>query len=192
MRIDPELLLLDKQKNYDILQGFGTYRDYEANAGDILRRFHFKNEIVNKGLKILNSLPNDKKLVSVHFRLTDYLLLSSLNLESDYYIKAMKMFNKDDYRFVVFSDDLEKTKTMSFLHDYDVSFLSSGEPGVDLFLMTKCNGNIIANSSFSLWGALLNEKKDKRVVCPHDFVGASAKEYLYLNGNYYPCDWIAI
>lgn len=192
VKMDPKLLTLAKWKNYDILRGFGTYRDYENYADRILNRFHFKDEIVREGNIILNSLPKDKKLVSIHFRLTDYLVLSSLNLSIDYYKKSMDMFDKNNYRFLVFSDDIENCKSMSFLYEYDVLFLSTGKPGVDMFLMSKCNCNIIANSSFSLWGALLNKNEDKKVVCPHDFIGVSAKEYLFINGNYYPKDWIAI
>ena len=71
-------------------------------------------------------------------------------------------------------------------------FMSPDDAGVDMYLMTLCDGNIIANSTFSFWGAFLNRHENKKVVCPHDFIGENVKEYLYINGNYYPESWIAI
>lgn len=190
---DSRLLHLKKNKNYDIQSGFGTYKDWSGGGQIcITSRFHFKMEIIEKGEEIFLGLPTDKKKVSVHIRRTDYLVMSSLNLDESYYKMAMSYFDPKEYRFFVFSDDVDGCKTMDIFQGMDVVFMEQQEAGVDLFLMSKCDANIIANSTFSVWGALLNGREDKMVVCPHDFIGSDVKEVSYINGNYYPDSWIAI
>ena len=57
---------------------------------------------------------------------------------------------------------------------------------IDLFLMTKCKNNIIANSSFSWWGAWLNSNNDKIVLCPNKFSNND------INSDVYPINWLKI
>ena len=64
--------------------------------------------------------------------------------------------------------------------------------GIDMYVMSLCDNNIIANSSFSFWGAFLNKNKEKKVICPHDFIGQQCTDYVYMNGNWYPDNWIAL
>ena len=94
-------------------------------------------------------------MVSLHVRRTDYKKLSHVhtNLELDYYKEAMQHFT--GYRPVVFSDDAAEwcKDEMSWLGD-DAVYMSNN-PGVDMLLMSYCNGHIIANSSFSWWGSYL-------------------------------------
>lgn len=189
---DASLLKLNPSKNYDIHSGFGTYQDWKKYEAVILDLYQFKDEIVRKGDEIYHSLHGSKPTVSVHFRKGDYLILSSLNLTLDYYKKALGVFEKEKYKFVVFSDDIESCKNTGIFDGYDVFYMESHSAGVDMYVMSLCNNNIIANSSFSFWGAMLNKNKDKKVVCPHDFIGESAQEFLYMNGNWYPEAWIAV
>jgi hypothetical protein len=57
---------------------------------------------------------------------------------------------------------------------------------LDMYLMSKCKHNIIANSTFSWWGAWLNENKEKRVYCPNTLLNG------YDNGIVYCSDWIRV
>ena len=188
---DTSLLNLSMAKNYDIKNGFGTYRDWESYADTIISRFHFKKWVSEKGDEIYSRVSEGKKCVAVHFRRTDYLVLASLNLGDDYYEKAMNMFESDSVRFVVFSDDINGCKEMGLFKNKDVVFMDNNKAAVDMYLMSKMQGVIIANSTFSVWGALLN-KNVQQVVCPYDFIGANSPQYMYINGNYYPRSWIAI
>lgn len=202
--IDKRLFELSKDKNYDISGGFGTYKSYKQIENKIKESFVFKKEIIDTGDKKINSIRTmtNKQLVSVHFRRTDYLIFYSLNLGADYYTKAINKFDKDKYYFVIFSDDIEGCrdyiKDNNLFTDCDYTYAEKNSFGLDMYLMSRCDHNIIANSSFSFWGALLNKNENKIVVCPHDFVseGTSTKnvghDALYLNGNYYPDEWIAI
>lgn len=133
-----------------------------------------------------------KQIVSVHFRRGDYISLASLNLKLGYYKKALRIFSPQSYKLFIFSDDIEYCKTLKIFSKYDVAYISGNNAGEDLCLMSLCDHNIIANSTFSFWGAMLNQNLDKKVVCPEKFIGKKDKENSYINGNYYPATWIPI
>jgi len=190
---NPNLLELDENKNYDICSGFGTYREWGKYECEIKKLFSFKKDIVEEAGRIWNELNlSEKKTCSIHFRRTDYLLISSLNLSDDYYTKAISCFDKDATCFVVFSDDIEACKNMPMLQGLDVVYMEQHKAAVDMCLMSKCDSNIIANSTFSFWGAFLGNGLNRKVVCPYNFIGESAPESTYINGNYYPESWIAL
>lgn len=189
---DASLLTLNPEKNYDIHSGFGTYQDWKKYEDVILDLYQFKDDIVEQGDSIYRALNAKKPTIAVHFRKGDYLILSSLNLTLDYYKNALEYFDKEKFELVVFSDDIESCKDTGIFGGYDVHYMQSHPAGVDMYVMSLCDNNIIANSSFSFWGAFLNKNKEKKVVCPHDFIGASCPEYQYMNGNWYPEKWIAL
>lgn len=189
---DEKLMGLDSEKNFDIQNGFGTYRDWGKNATEIISRFHFQNWVIQKGNKVLSELKTeDKKRIAVHLRRTDYLVMSSLNLGNEYYLQAMHYFDPNEVSFIVFSDDIEECRKMDLFKSKNILFIDQHEAAVDMYLMSQMDGNIVANSSFSVWGALLN-KRAERIICPYHFVGPSSPENLYINGNYYPKSWIAV
>ena len=102
--------------------------------------------------------------VSIHIRRNDYLTKpeSYIIQDMDYYIKAMEHFKHCD-KFLIFSDDIEwcrqhfKGSQFEFIQEEDY---------IDLWLMSMCNHNIIGNSTFSWWGAWLNQHLDKIVIAP--------------------------
>lgn len=189
---DFNLLNLNPKKNYDIQSGFGTYQDWKKYEDVVLDLFRFKTEIVKKGDAIYKEIKTEKPTVSVHFRKGDYLILSSLNLTLDYYKNALSYFEKDKYKLVIFSDDIESCKNTGIFDGYEVHYMDAHPAGVDMYIMSLCDNNIIANSSFSFWGAFLNQNEEKKVVCPHDFIGQHCTDYVYMNGNWYPENWIAL
>ena len=101
-------------------------------------------------------------MVAIHVRRGDYVgngFYVDL-METDYYRKAMDLFpNK---QFVVFSDDIEWCKKQPIFDDCE--FYHKDEVD-DLNVMASCVGHIIANSSFSWWGAYLSPFTQK-VVAP--------------------------
>ena len=91
--------------------------------------------------------------------------------------------------FFIFSDDIEWVKEnlkcpqpAIYVSDYAL------EPHEDLTLMSRCHHHIIANSSFSWWGAWLNPKEDKIVIAPPRWTNAVPSKHP----NILPSSWIKL
>ncbi len=134
--------------------------------------------VKDKVRKMFSSgITGDINRVSIHVRRGDYVTPPHntfyYNLTgTEYYQKAIAQF--PDEKFLVFSDDIEWCKTY-FLGDRFE--FSEGKTEVDdMNLMASCKHNIIANSSFSWWGAWLNPNPNKIVIAPKLWAkGFSAK-----------------
>ena len=115
--------------------------------------------------KILNN-----KTCSLHIRRGDYLSLPNhhpvCNIE--YYKKSISYFD-DETIFLIFSNDIEWCKK-NFIGNQFI-FIEGEKDYIDLWLMSLCKNNIIANSSFSWWGAWLNTNSDKKVITPKNWFG---------------------
>lgn len=150
--------------NYE-LNGFFQSWKYFAHCEDIIRKqFEFSPSILNE-VKDTYSTALEGKTVAVHVRRGDYLQLSDYhyNLPMDYYRKAMDEF-EGNYKFFIFSDGIDWCKQQDW-SGRDVLFMDNDE-GTDLCLMSQCKNFIIANSSFSWWGAWLSKNKKKKVIAP--------------------------
>lgn len=114
--------------------------------------------------------------ISLHVRRTDYVTNpnhSSLGLE--YYEEALKQFDSKR-NVLIFSDDTEWCKNQK-IFESDRFYVSEGQTNyADLCLMTLCEDHIIANSSFSWWGAWLAE--DNRVIAPSGWFSGTNLEHL--------------
>ena len=114
-----------------------------------------------------------QKLIGVHVRRGDYLTptLSEFHHAQtvDYYHRAMSLFDEDS-NFVFFSDDIEWCK-QNFASIDNTHFVEGETDVVDLYFMSIMEHNIIANSTFSWWGAWLNQNPNKIVIAPHKWYG---------------------
>jgi hypothetical protein len=92
--------------------------------------------------------------------------------------------------FFIFSDDKEYVKN-TFSEFQNCIFIEGIELDVEeLFLMSICKNNIIANSSFSWWGAWLNKNENKRVIAPKRWF--LIEEMQIQTEDLFPSDWIKI
>ena len=152
------------------LWGFFQSERYFAHCKDEVRHYftphHAVAQLLEQGFGRLLA----GATCSVHVRRTDYLgdpTWPELAAD-DYYERAMSQFDAGT-TFVVFSDDIEwcrdrfRGSAMVF-----VEALSAVE---DLFLMARCRGHIIANSSLSWWGAWLDPNPNKKVIAPARWFG---------------------
>lgn len=124
-----------------------------------------KNGLIREKIETTNS-------VSIHVRRGDYLNSDLYNLKMDYYRKAIDTIQskeKENMSFFVFSDDLDFCREQfDYLDDvYFVQGNTGKEAYIDMQLMSLCKHNIIANSTFSFWGAFLNKNEGKIVVAPN-------------------------
>ncbi|MEK6880717.1 MAG: alpha-1,2-fucosyltransferase [Nanoarchaeota archaeon] len=156
------------------LRGYMQSPKYHEGI-NVQELFELKDEY-KKQVDDLYAKINPKGLtaISCHVRRGDYLNESQLAyhgvLPYSYYEDAMRRLCGnvawDNLLFVVCSDDIKWCKE-NFPVRYRNYYFSEGEKDiVDLFLMAKCNDNILANSSFSYWAALLNKNPDKKVIAP--------------------------
>lgn len=144
---------------------FQSYKYFEHCASEIKAYFKFDSPN-NKYLDILN-MPNT---CSLHVRRGDYIKLQSYHtvLDADYYYRAINQFDSDTI-FLVMSNDIpwcEYVFNGEKFRSYKFIFLDNKQPHEDLFCAIHSKNNIIANSSFSWWGAWLNDNPNKIVVSP--------------------------
>jgi hypothetical protein len=127
---------------------------------------------------------------SIHIRRGDYLGLPNYHPTQsiEYYKESIQIIGEEKH-FLVFSDDIEWCKeNFGFL--INKTFISDNKDYEDLYLMSMCKNNIIANSTFSWWGAWLNNNENKQVIIPSKWFGVSNS---HLNTNDLYCDkWIKL
>jgi len=153
---------------------FQSEKYFEQNEKIIRNEFSFDAISSNDNEEMLRKI-RDTESVSIHVRRGDYVSNSKTNKKHgvchpDYYSRAIAHIEQNVEKpvFFVFSDDMEWTKNnlkidqLKFYIDYNKG-KGSFE---DMRLMSKCRHNIIANSSFSWWGAWLNNNSEKIVLTP--------------------------
>ncbi len=110
-------------------------------------------------------------------------------LGMDYYQKATDLF-PDDTLFVVFSDRIQWCKIHLPKLKRQFVFIEDNDAVEDLFLMSMMKHQIIANSSFSWWGAYLNTNPNQRVIAPISWMHPSFLPYpLFYPNPLYPTHW---
>lgn len=132
--------------------------------------FHFPNFTDKQNLLLLDEIEKNES-VSIHVRRGDYLNTGMYKLEKDYYERALKEIQnriRKKVKCFIFSGDTEYIKKeFKFLDDYILVNNNKGKDSYrDMQLMTHCKYNIIANSTFSFWGAYLNPYPNKIVIAP--------------------------
>lgn len=149
------------------LAGFFQSEKYFKHIEDEIRTdFSFKNEILDPCKEMIESVG---EAVSLHIRRTDYLQNPNHTaLDMSYYEKALDQINSD-LPVIIFSDDPEWCKNQKLFSDERFMVSESGDHYVDLCLMSLCKHHIIANSSFSWWGAWLSESTN--VIAPIEWFG---------------------
>jgi hypothetical protein len=154
--------------NTDICGYFQSEKYFINYREQLLIEYNFNKDIQQKAFDMRSLTKN--KAISIHLRLGDYLNLQDCHpvCSIEYYQEALKML-PDDLLIYVFSDDIEKaTKFFDFINR-KVVFTETSDKYVDMCLMTMCDYHIIANSSFSWWGAWLSNSK--KVIAPSKWFG---------------------
>ena len=182
---------LNPNLNYDSIDLIGMYTEFHDIKDEIVNLFEFKEEIINFCKNYLNDIKkNNEILISVHFRLGDYIQNASLHLKMQYYMEAHQYMSKiyDNIKLLIFSNDIEWCKNNIKGNCIFVENLNRFQ---DMCLMTLCDHNIIANSTFSWWGAYLNKSIHKEVICPYHYLNDNNWNHI-VNGKYYPPEWVAL
>jgi hypothetical protein len=169
----PELLQNLNRNDY-ILGQFQSYKYFENCRSSIIHDFSFDDSKLSvETVQMLNRI-RETNSISVHVRRGDYLgvwFFDGLGsvCTKEYYKRSFEYIKKNvpNPHFFIFSDDKEYIKkNMAFPNCTFVDFNKEKDSWQDLYLMSKCKHNIIANSSFSWWGAWLNQNERKIVIAP--------------------------
>lgn len=176
---------LDYNPNHNYyLDGYWQSEKYFFGIEDIIR------QNLKAGITTINKLEKQypvKESVSLHIRRTDYQYANDIHpiQTIDYYEQALDLIEYEN--ILVFSDDILWCKNN--LKFNNMIFVENNDNTEDMWLMSLCKDNIIANSSFSWWGAWLNENKYKKVIAPSVWFGErSGINY----SNIVPINWIKI
>jgi len=202
---DETLFNLDQTYNYDLSGRFDLYTYWYSDIGEEVAAWKYKKHLQESAESRMKEIKgvfnNDKPVVSIHMRRGDYLLpeFSFCELGADYYTQAIvdNFLPIEEYNFMVFSNDIEYAKKLFegdniyFVAPKRGDKVCSDSEKEDLVLMSLCDHHIIANSSYSWWGAFLNKSLSKKIVCPTNWLVVNHQS-SWINGNYYPPTWINI
>jgi hypothetical protein len=184
--VSHQTILIDNQGTEYIEYNLNPYIDYDlCGYFQSYKYFEYYKDFIKNifKLKPINMPINS---CSIHIRRGDYLERSNFhtNLTLDYYKLAMEQLEKDTH-YYVFSDDITWCiDNLSFIDNISFSAKENTEID-DLRFMTGCTHHIIANSSFSWWGAYL----------AHNYGATIAPKNWYVNlpsDDICPPDWIRI
>jgi hypothetical protein len=174
--------------NVDLFGYFQSEKYFKKNSGQIKNDFAFKEEIVSLAMDFLNTIKS-KEVASVHVRRGDYVgkpWHDCCTLE--YYKEALSLIDKS-IPVILFSDDPNWIMRQD-IFDHDRFLVSeNNDNAFDLCLMTFCDYHIIANSSFSWWGAWLSNSK--KVIAPKKWFGPPL-DIKNDTKDLFPEEWLVI
>lgn len=166
--------ILKTGKNIYLTGHWQSYKYFEAIRSTLLKDLELISPPTNSDYPFLYDMKN-KESVSIHIRRGDYLsnpkaaALFEVCSPSYYYQAIEYICNRiSNPVFYIFSDDwdwVENNFKINQEHIY-VRGTPKEKDYFELYLMSICKHNIIANSSFSWWGAWLNKNADKIVIAP--------------------------
>jgi len=164
-----------KLKGDFYFEGYWQSEKYFQNyRKELLEIFSLKNELHIQSKRYQQSICTTNS-VSLHIRRGDYVTNLPTNTfhgtcDLSYYQKAVELMEKkiNKPHFFIFSDDLDWAKdNLDFIDQITFVELDKEVPDhEEMYLMSQCKHNIIANSSFSWWGAWLNKNPNKIVIAP--------------------------
>jgi hypothetical protein len=150
---------------------FASYKYFDYRRKEVIELFGNEGDLKNS--------------VSLHVRRGDYIRFDVKLLDVDYYNRAINYIDerKEISNIYIFSDDLEWCKDN--ITDERRIFVQQ-EDFEEMWIMSWCENNIIANSGFSWWGAYLNKHEDKIVISPKEWTEG------YINPDLLPREWITL
>ena len=210
--------------SYDVLlDGYFQSEKYFLHCEDLIRALFQPRRDIADNIETQHRLLFEEEYTSLHVRRGDYVTLSETHplnphpVQSlDYFVEALDFLNAKNV--LVFSDDIEWCKEQftgdkfRFMdqREHHPQEITQEEPYFsnlsrhflvadfsEMVTMSKCTNHIISNSSFSWWGAWLNDNPDKKVVAPKNWFSeahaqVSRKDPLNYLDDLLPPAWIRI
>lgn len=178
------------------LEGYWQSEKYFKDAENVIREdFRFTKQLTGVNLKLSQQM-KDCHSISLHVRRGDYVANAQTNsvhgvCSLDYYRDAVAYMAEhvSSPHFFVFSDDIAWVKEhlkIGFPCEY-IGHNSGKDSYRDMQLMSLCDHNIIANSSFSWWAAWLNDGEEKIVIAPRQWFAVNKR-----TDDLIPSDWLRL
>jgi len=166
---------------------------FQPLTQEVRRLLQFTDDFVTQTTEIFKQNGVfDKKTIAISIRRGDYVNNPNyINLSIAYYINTLMHYfpNYKDMNIIIFSDDIPYCRT-HFGCLKNVYYSENNSAIEDLCLMSQCDHFILANSTFSWWGAWLGEKVDSIIIRPQRTFNG---DLLMENGEgntLYPTRWI--
>jgi hypothetical protein len=172
------------------IDGFFQSEKYFKNHEKEILELFLPDEKILEGIGKKYSELLNKKTTSIHIRRGDYIKNSTHHFvqDMDYFNQAMSIVDSETDKYLIFSDDIEWCKE-KFRGD-KFTFIENEKDYNELYLMSMCNNNIISNSSFSWWGAWLNQNHSKTIIGPKNWFGPSLQNLK--TDDIIPNKWIKL
>lgn len=191
---DPEFFGIE---DGSYVRGFWQSEKYFKDIANTIREdFSFVSEPEGRNKEFADQIASSQS-VSLHIRRGDYVKVAETNslhgvCSISYYKQAINILSEKIQNpvFFIFSDDMDWVKENFSIQaeHYYVDENNAATNFEDLRLMSLCRHNIIANSSFSWWGAWLNASKSKIVVAPKQWMNDPSFE----TPDLIPASWIRL
>ena len=180
---------VDVHKDYYFLGVFANIKYFKGIEDTIKSLYCFPPFTDSENIKLAEKIVKEVS-VSLHVRRGDYITLGISTPSKEYYHKSMRYIEnhtKEKVNYYFFTNDIEYVvNEFSDIENKTIVTCNKGENSYrDMQLMAMCKHNIIANSTFSFWGAFLNPNIDKIVIAP-DLL------YTGLNNKFVDNDWVLI
>ena len=179
----------------ELFMGTWQSEKYFSNAIiEVREHFKFKSNLISKATADVLTQMYGRNSVSIHIRRGDYLSPQYIDgfgniCTIEYYKRAIEFISHkiETPYFYIFTDDKAwVSENFQIGNSCFVAHNTGADSWQDMFLMSNCKHNIIANSSFSWWGAWLNSHPDKLVVAPKKWWNS------FDNDDVVPDNWIRI
>ena len=159
--------------NVSLFGYFQTEKYFKHIEQDIRNAFTFVDEIMQPSEDAFRENFGNSEVVSLHIRRTDYVQLQNHHplVSIDFYEKSLDLLPQE-LSVMIFSDDINWCKSQKMFDQDRFIFVEGNNSGVDLCLQSLCTYHIIANSSFSWWGAWLS--KSKKIIAPSNWAGSDS------------------
>lgn len=172
-----------------------TEKYFKSIRNKLINVFQIKNEYMNQeNLEFGKRIKGNNNSVFVHVRGGDYIQSNNIvnygNIcTKDYYVKAFQLMEQKigKAKFYLFTNDLNYAYSVVPSSQYDIEYVDLNDElsgWLDLYLMSCCNHSILANSSFSWWGAWLNTNEKKIVIAPNKWENTSNNQDIFCEGWY--------
>lgn len=202
-----------KQTGVKLVGYFQSHKYFSIFYNTICKMIDLENQKMNVISKYRDFFASEEteefeKYIGIHFRLGDYKKLQHIHpvLKKEYYEKAllyvMAETEKKDWKILYFCEEesnKEVEETIEYLKKrcsncQFIKVLDSIPDWEQMLLISCCTHNIIANSTFSWWGAYLNSNPNKIVCYPNEWFGTSSKNQktVYMNDDLFPSTWMII